>query len=135
LKFIPITSRPAERKYSCASQTCVLMGQILIFLTALLVAVMPVTEYLWTFDKFLRGGQDCEFGLLALAAIFCLVLVLSHHQRREIIAFVLSLQRVLSSLFQTADLYSNSESFLVAPIQHHLRRSTSLLSINLPLQI
>jgi hypothetical protein len=111
------------------------MGQILIFLTALLVAVMPVTEYLWTFDKFLRGGQDCEFGLLALAAIFCLVLVLSHHQRREIIAFVLSLQRVLSSLFQTADLYSNSESFLVAPIQHHLRRSTSLLSINLPLQI
>ena len=134
MKLIPITSRPAEGKYSCASQTCVLMGQILIFLTALLVAVMPVTEYLWTFDRFLRGGQDCEFGLLALAAVFCLVLVLSH-QRREILAFVLSLQCVLSSLFQSADLSPSSASFLITPIQHHLRRSNSLLSINLPLQI
>jgi hypothetical protein len=134
LKFIPITSRPPEEKYSHASQACVLMGQILIFLTALLVAVMPVTEYLWTFDKFLRGGQDCEFGLLALAAIFCLVLVLSH-QQKEILAFFLSLQSVLSSLFRTADLYDSSASFLITPIQHHLRRSTSLLSINLPLQI
>src|ERR1700761_5351945 len=102
LKLTPITNGPVERTYSPASQTCVLLGQILVFLTALLVAVMPITEYLWTFDKFLRGGQDCEFGLLALAAIFCLILLLSH-QRREVLSLLLSLRHVLSSLFKPVD--------------------------------
>ncbi|MBB5316440.1 hypothetical protein [Tunturibacter empetritectus] len=95
---------------------------------------MPVTEYLWTFDKFLRGGQDCEFGLLALAAILCLVLVLSH-QRRAVLTLILSLRRVLSSLFQPADPTARSLSGLVAPVQFNLPRSISLHSINLPLQI
>jgi hypothetical protein len=110
------------------------MGQILIFLTALLVAVMPVTEYLWTFDKFLRGGQDCEFGLLALASILCLVLVLSH-QRREILAFVLSLRRVLCSLFQPAHSPASLALCLIAPMQYLLLRDASLRTCNLPLQI
>lgn len=95
---------------------------------------MPVTEYLWTFDKFLRGGQDCEFGLLALAAILCLVLVLSH-QRRAVLTLILTLRRVLSSLFQPADPSARFPSGLVAPVQFNLTRSISLHSINLPLQI
>jgi hypothetical protein len=133
LKLVSITNRPVENIYSRASQTCVLLGRVLILLTALLVAVMPVTEYLWTFDKFLRGGQDCEFGLLALAAILCLVLVLSH-QRRAVLTLVLSLRRVLSSLFQPAD-PARCAFGLIAPLQDNLPRSTSLLNTNLPLQI
>ena len=46
---------------------------------------MPLTEYYWTFDKFLRGGQDLEFGLLSMAAVFCLVLVLSQQRRLGVI--------------------------------------------------
>jgi hypothetical protein len=134
LKLIPITNRPAKNTYSRASQTCVLLGRVLIFLTALLIAVMPVTEYLWTFDKFLRGGQDCEFGLLALAAILCLVLVLSH-QRRAILTLVLSLRRVLSSLFQPSDPAVRLASSLVVPMQYNPPRNISLFNINLPLQI
>jgi hypothetical protein len=94
---------------------------------------MPVTEYLWTFDKFLRGGQDCEFGLLALAAILCLVLVLSH-QRRAVLTLILSLRRVWSSLFQPADPARHTFG-LIAPLQYGLPSSTSLPNINLPLQI
>jgi hypothetical protein len=95
---------------------------------------MPVTEYLWTFDKFLRGGQDCEFGLLALAAVFCLMLVLSH-QRRAVLALILSLRRVLSSLFRPADPAATLRPGLVSPVQSDLPHSIPLHSINLPLQI
>jgi hypothetical protein len=134
LKLTSIASRSVEDTPSRAPEICVLLGQILVLLTALLVAVMPVTEYLWTFDKFLRGGQDCEFGLLALAAILCLVLVLSH-QRRAVLALILSLRRVLSSLFQPADPAARFRPGLVSPVQYNLLSSISLPSINLPLQI
>ena len=95
---------------------------------------MPVTEYLWTFDKFLRGGQDCEFGLLAIAAILCLVLVLSH-QRRAVLTLILSLRRMLSCLFQPADPAARFPSGLVASVPYNLPRSICLNSINLPLKI
>lgn len=134
MNLIPIAKRSVEDTPSRAPEICILLGQILILLTTLLVAVMPVTEYLWTFDKFLRGGQDCEFGLLALAAILCLVLVLSH-QRRVVLTLILSLRRVLSSLFQPADPAARFRPGLVAPVQFNLPRCISLHSINLPLQI
>ena len=51
-------------------------------LTALLVLVMPLTEYLWHFDNFLRGGQDLELGLFSVAMVVCLILVLLQHGRR-----------------------------------------------------
>jgi len=95
---------------------------------------MPVTEYLWTFDKFLRGGQDCEFGLLALAAIFCLILLLSH-QRREVLSLLLSLRHALSSLFKPVDPASTLASHLIAAMRSCLLPDTSLLIVNLPLQI
>ncbi|HTF71063.1 MAG TPA: hypothetical protein VK638_51190, partial [Edaphobacter sp.] len=53
-------------------------------LTTILLAVMPVTEHLWTWDKFLRGGTDFEFGLLGIASILCLVLVLSQHYKQVV---------------------------------------------------
>ncbi|WP_353068540.1 hypothetical protein RBB75_14875 [Tunturibacter empetritectus] len=134
MKLISIARRSVEDTPSRAPEICVLFGQILVLLTTLLVAVMPVTEYLWTFDKFLRGGQDCEFGLLALAAVFCLMLVLSH-QRRAVLALILSLRRVLSSLFQPADPAARLCPCMVSSVQYNLPRNISLHSINLPLQI
>lgn len=134
MKLTPITNGLVERTYSPASHTCVLLGRILIFLTAILVAVMPITEYLWTFDKFLRGGQDCEFGLLALAAIFCLILLLSH-QRREVLSLLLSLRHALSSFFKRVDPASTLTPHLIAAMRSCLLPDTSLLIVNLPLQI
>jgi hypothetical protein len=95
---------------------------------------MPVTEYLWSFDKFLRGGQDCEFGLLALAAIFCLILLLSH-QRREVLSLLLSLRHALSSLFKPVDPASTLAPYLIVAMRSRLLPDTSLLIVNLPLQI
>src|SRR5258708_7588375 len=52
------------------------MGRLLVLLTTLLVLVMPVTEHLYNWDHFLRGGQDVEFNLLA-ALLFAAMVVLS----------------------------------------------------------
>jgi hypothetical protein len=48
-------------------------------LTSLLMLVMPITEHLSNFDRFLRGGTDCEFTLLA-GLLFAALVVLAMHR-------------------------------------------------------
>lgn len=83
------------------SQAYALGGRLLILFTAILIFVMPWTEYFCELDRFLRGGQDCEFGLLALLTIFSLVLVLLQ-QRRQVVALLLTVRRWLSHVFEGA---------------------------------
>jgi len=74
-------------------------GRLLILFTAILIFVMPWTEHFWQFDRFLRGGQDFELGLLSLLTIFSLVLVLLQ-QRRQDVALLLIVKRWLSLVFE-----------------------------------
>jgi hypothetical protein len=89
----------------------------------MVVVLMPLTEYYWTFDKFLRGGQDLEFGLLSLAAVLCLVLVLCQ-QRRLGLSLILALRRWLRFAFRRADRFAHNRSreilaaLHVAPVPH-----------------
>jgi hypothetical protein len=52
------------------------LSRVLVLLTTLLLLVMPITEYLCNWDKFLRGGPDVEFSLLA-GLLFAAMVVLS----------------------------------------------------------
>jgi hypothetical protein len=52
------------------------LSRLLVLLTTVLLLVMPITEYLCNWDKFLRGGPDVEFSLLA-ALLFAAMVVLS----------------------------------------------------------
>lgn len=38
---------------------------------------MPITQGLWTWDGYLRGGQDFEVGAFLILSSFCLVLVVA----------------------------------------------------------
>jgi len=58
-----------------------------------------VTEYFCHFDKFLRGGEDVEFGLLSLATVCALALVLSHCIKQRV-AIILAVRRWLPSHIQ-----------------------------------
>jgi hypothetical protein len=49
-----------------------------LILTALLIALMPLTEQLYGWDKFLQGGSDVEFGILCLLLFAGLVLLMAH---------------------------------------------------------
>jgi hypothetical protein len=99
LKQVSIASRiPRDGSF----EACAVAGRVLILLTAALLVVMPWTEYYCHFDKFLRGGQDFELGLLSSISIFCLVLVLLQHGRQSVMS-LLALLRWLSLIFQHAD--------------------------------
>ncbi|HEX5283268.1 MAG TPA: hypothetical protein VFW30_04040 [Bryocella sp.] len=59
-------------------------GRALLLLNCVVLIVSTFTEHFWTWDRFLRGGQDFELSLLALLAFFCLILVLAQHFRRSV---------------------------------------------------
>jgi hypothetical protein len=95
------TSTAARSPIDGISQVYALGGRLLILFTAILIFVMPWTEYFWQFDRFLRGGQDFELGLLSLLTIFSLVLVLLQ-QRRQNVTLLLTVRRWLSLVFEDA---------------------------------
>lgn len=49
-----------------------------LILTALLIFLMPITEHLYGWDKFLQGGPDVEFGMLCLLLFAGLVVLMAH---------------------------------------------------------
>ncbi len=83
------------------SRAYAILSGVLIFFAALLLAVMPVTERFWDFDHFLRGGQDFEFGFLALLVVLCLVLLLAQNANIEC-SLLLALRRWLRFIFPPA---------------------------------
>ena len=71
-------------------------------MTLLVIALMPLTEYLWHFDRFLRGGQDFEFSLLAILTVLCLVLVLFQHGKKDL-ELLICIRRWLALVFCQAE--------------------------------
>ncbi len=74
----------------------ILSSRVILLLTALLIALMPLTEHLWTWDAFICSGHDLELslagvlvfsGLVALSAHWCilpmmLAQIVSHRIKR-----------------------------------------------------
>ena len=104
-------------------------------LTALMIFVMPWTEYFWSFDKFLRGGQDFELGLLSLAALLCLVVVLLQHGRQNV-SFLLATRRWLSFVSRDPESLSIRSLYGVnAALFADPPASAGLCTYNLPIQV
>jgi hypothetical protein len=51
-------------------------------LVAVSVLLSPLTQQLWTWDRFLHGGQDFETAAFLMLISFCLVGVLARCSRR-----------------------------------------------------
>jgi hypothetical protein len=117
------------------SQAWVVLSRMLILLTVLLVLAMPWTEYFWHFDQFLHGGEDFELSLLAVATIFCLVVILLQHGKKSV-AFILSLRRWPSFVFEHDDPAApGSFCGLIAASHAAPLPSPALGMYNLPIQI
>ena len=113
----------------------VLLGRLLVFLAAVLTAAMPFTEHFWTFDHFLRGGQDFELGMLCLIASFCLTLLLA--QRGVWVTSALSAMRDwLSLALSIAPLNKGGRSWITQfRSLTSLFASSRLSACSFPLQI
>jgi hypothetical protein len=128
------TTRPS---IGCISLAYARGGRLLLLFTAILIVVMPWTEYFWQFDGFLYGGQDFELGLLSLLTIFSLVLVLLQ-QRRQNVALLLTLtvRRWLSLLFEDrGPLAVENACSLNAHSDPAPLFSRALCRYNLPIQV
>ena len=75
-----------------------LTGRYLLILTALSLITMPITEHLWTWDRFLQTGRDFELGTVALLSFLCLVLVLAKSYK-QCVDLLMSARRCLADKF------------------------------------
>ena len=60
------------------------IGRSLLILCTLTLLLLPISEQLWTWDRFLQGGRDFELETLTVLAFFSLVLVLSKQGKQRV---------------------------------------------------
>ena len=60
------------------------IGRLLLVLAAIVVLTMPLTQNVWTWDHFLRGGQDFEAWTFTVVLILCLAVLLSQLCKRRL---------------------------------------------------
>ena len=130
-----MTSIPKLNRVDGMSWIWAVGSRAALLLTAVVVLIMPLTEYLWHFDKFLRGGQDFELGLLSVATFFCLAMILLQHGK-SFVSLLLSLRKWLSNVFN-ADDHAAPGLFmgLIAALHAIAVPSPSLGQYTLPLQV
>jgi hypothetical protein len=97
--WVNFESAKSGKKTDVVSVGQVRCGRALLYITALILAVMPFTEHFWTFDRLGRGGQDFELGVLAFISLLGLILLLARHTRQGV-SVVFSLKRWRSLIFE-----------------------------------
>jgi hypothetical protein len=60
------------------------LSRLLLLFVAVEAVTMPITQGIWSWDKFLRGGQDFELGLLMILTCLCLVLLRVQESRSRV---------------------------------------------------
>jgi hypothetical protein len=60
------------------------MGRLLLVLASVVLIALPFTQQVWTWDRFLHGGQDFETTALLILTSLCLVLVMARGCRQVI---------------------------------------------------
>jgi hypothetical protein len=84
VKHILNASRPDLMAFAFALQETVAIGRFLLILAAISVLTSPLTQDIWTWDHFLRGGQDFETETLTIVIILCLAVLLSQLCKKHI---------------------------------------------------
>jgi hypothetical protein len=75
---------PWRFAFANRTQMCVDLSRLLLGLAFLELLTMPITQHLWTWDRFLQGGQDFELGLFVTVTCLCLVLLRAQHGHQKI---------------------------------------------------
>ncbi len=134
LNCTPNTRHPSRNVFACAARAVAGIGRILLLLIAILLVTTPLTQCLWTWDHFLRGGQDYESSTLMVLAFLCLVLVLARHCQQSV-DLLLTARRQFS--FLSPDPLLARASFVGVSSAFWTERvaGPDLKNLNLPLQI
>jgi hypothetical protein len=107
VKHILKASRPDLMSFAFVLQGPVAIGRFLLMLAAISVLTLPLTQDIWTWDHFLRGGQDFETGMLAIVIVLCLAVLLSQLCKRHIDS-LFTVRHVLAFTFNHGELPGRS---------------------------
>jgi hypothetical protein len=110
------------------------VGRFLVVLAAIELISMPLTQYAWTWDHFLRGGMDFESNFLFLVVCLGLLLVLRHHLRQDE-NLPVPWWRLLLPIFDTDKWATMLGTGALVALHQDRRVSSDLATYNLPLQI
>lgn len=115
-------------------QVCAGLSRFLLLMVAIELVTMPLTQQVWTWDRFLHGGQDFEFGLLTIVTCLCLGLLRAQHCRQGI-KVLLAVHWLFSRLFHRRERSGMAHLATVTAlrVRHMADPGPPLLS--LPLQI
>lgn len=108
----------------------VCLSRSLLLVIALELITMPVTQDLWSWDKFLHGGQDFELGMLIIVTCLCLTLLRTEQSRGELGLLVVIRALLLSKRTRSAALLP-----YCMELSEHRPRIPSTESFSLPLLI
>ncbi|HEV2362736.1 MAG TPA: hypothetical protein VGS12_00910 [Caulobacteraceae bacterium] len=107
MKHVLNASRPDLIALAFVLQGPVAIGRFLLILATISVLTMPLTQDIWTWDHFLRGGQDFETGMLTIVMILCLAVLLSQLCKRHIY-LLFTVRRVLAFILDRGELPGRS---------------------------
>jgi len=134
LDYRPNANRPDFTAFICRAQVCAGIGRFLLMLIGVSLIVMPLTQHIWTWDRFLHGGQDFEFGVFAILTALCLVLLLAQHCKQSV-NLLLGAWHRLSFLFRDRVSIGTMRSETMPALRSERESSPALNIYNLPLQI
>jgi hypothetical protein len=130
-RLYSLIKREVERNLSSgAGRPPVWLAVSLLVLSAVSIVTMPLTQYLWSWDRFMRGGQDFELGALMVLTLLCLALVLPRLCKQSVqslVARTCHASRILRSL-QTSSAGGEFLIFAAIPFP-------ASAEYNIPLQI
>jgi len=84
---------PHRPHFKRLTRACTWISFGLLILTFVSLVTSPLTQEVWTWDRFLRGGQDFESGVLLVLVSLCLVLLLAQliHRTADLLPAALRL--------------------------------------------
>ncbi len=109
-------------------------GRVLLALTVALLVTSPLTQHVWTWDHFLRGGQDYESSALLILTFLSLVLVLGQHCKQCVRTFF-TVRRRYRSVVSDRPLCEMDRCVTFSHWLSECEASPGIVTYSLPLQI
>ena len=107
MKHLLNSSRPDVVAFALVLEGPLAIGRFLLMLAAISMLTMPLTQDIWTWDHFLRGGQDFEAWTLTIVIILCLAVLLSQLCKRRL-DLLFAVRRMLAFTFNHDELPGRS---------------------------
>lgn len=134
MKHLLNTRRTDAVEFALVLEEPLAIGRFLLVLAAIAVLTMPLTQNFWTWDHFLRGGQDFETWTLTIVLILCMAVLLSQLCKRRL-DLLFAVCHMLALTFNRGELPGRSPMGTFAIFRMERVNGTPIDQFSFPLKI